>query len=396
MPELPGVRLIRVQDDVMSMGGQNNLEYRLFGRDIDQLNQAGLALIADLAKIPGVFDLSSTIDSAGKELNLQLKPVAYQLGLTPADLASQVGSGFYGLEAQRMIRDGDEVRVMVRYPRLQREQIGALDYSKVRLPSGDFVLLGDVAELVEAPGISRINRENGFRTVRVSANVDQAQVTTSEVVRLVRSEVMPELLERFPGVRTELGGQIEEQQRQRDQMFLYMIAGLLMVYILLAIPLKSYSQPLIVMSVIPFGMIGAVLAHFVLGMNLSLFSFFGMIAAAGVVINDSLVLTDYVNQSRREGLSLADSVMRAGKMRFRAILLTSLTTFFGLVPIMFETSLQAQFVIPMAVSLSFAVLFATLITLVLVPCLYLILEDMKRPFRALKRRLFGSPAAYEA
>ncbi|MCC5851887.1 MAG: efflux RND transporter permease subunit [Alkalimonas sp.] len=395
MPELPGVRLTRVIDDVLSMGGQNNLEYRLFGRDIDQLNRAGLALIADLAKVPGVFDLSSTIDSAGKELNLQLKPVAYQLGLTPADLASQVGAGFYGLEAQRMIRDGDEVRVMVRYPRQQREQIAALDYSKVRLPSGDFVLLGDVAELVETPGISRINRENGFRTVRVSANVDQAQVTTSEVVRLVRSDILPDLLERFPGVRTELGGQIEEQQRQRDQMFLFMIAGLLMVYILLAIPLKSYSQPLIVMSVIPFGMIGAVLAHFVFGMNLSLFSFFGMIAAAGVVINDSLVLTDYVNQARREGLSMTDAVVRAGKMRFRAILLTSLTTFFGLVPIMFETSLQAQFVIPMAVSLSFAVLFATLITLVLVPCLYLILEDCKRPFKALKRRLFSRNATVD-
>ncbi|MDP4537709.1 efflux RND transporter permease subunit [Alkalimonas collagenimarina] len=395
MPELPGVRQIQVQDDVTGMGDQGNLGYRLFGRDIDQLNQAGLALIDELGKIPGVYDISSTIDSAGKELNLELKPVAYQLGLTPTDIASQVGAGFYGVEAQRMIRDGDEVRVMVRYPRLNREQIAALDYSKIRLPDGEFVMLGDVAELVETAGISRINRENGFRTVRITANVDQSQVTTSEVVTMVRNDVMPDVLEQFPGVRSELGGQIEEQQKQRDQMFLYMIAGMLMVYILLAIPLKSYTQPLIVMSVIPFGMIGAVFAHFILGYNLSLFSFFGMIAAAGVVINDSLVLTDYVNQARKQGLSLKESVVTAGKMRFRAILLTSLTTFFGLVPIMFETSLQAQFVIPMAISLSFAVLFATLITLILVPCLYVILDDAKRPVKALIARIKGTPPVAE-
>ncbi len=390
MPELAGVRLIRVQDDVMNQGDQGALGYRLFGRDPEQLNQAGLALIEALSQVPGVYDISSTIDSASKELNLQLKPVAHQLGLTPADIARQVGFSFYGLEAQRMIRDGDEVRVMVRYPRQQREQIAALSYSRVRLANGDFVMLGDVAELVEMPGISRINREAGYRTVRISANVDQAQVTTSEVVKLVKADILPALLERFPAVRTELGGQVEEQQKQRDQMMLFMLAGMLMVYILLAVPLKSYSQPLIVMSVIPFGMIGAIWAHFLLGFDLSLFSMFGMIAAAGVVINDSLLMTDYINQARAQGLALRDAIVNAGMIRFRAILLTSLTTFFGLVPIMFETSLQAQFVIPMAISLSFAVLFATLVSLLLVPCIYLMLEDIKQLFRR-KTQVLAEP-----
>ena len=381
LPELAGVRTIQVKDDLFSGGGQRELGYRLFGTDIDQLNAAGHALISELSKIPGVYDLGSSIDSGSKELNLELKPLAHQLGLTPTWLAQQVGYSFYGIEAQRMIRDGDEVRVMVRYPKEHRQQVASLQHTRLKLPTGEYVMLGDVAEIAELPGISRINREAGFRNVRIEASVDQEQVTTSEVVRLVRTDIMPDVLERFPGVKSELGGQIEEQQKQRKQMTLYMVAGLLLVYILLAIPLKSYSQPVIIMSVIPFGMTGALWAHFFLGFDLSLFSFFGMIAAAGVVINDSLVFTDYVNQARARGLSLIESIRSAGSMRFRAILLTSLTTFFGLVPIMFETSLQAQFVIPMAISLSFAVLFATLITLLLVPCFYLILEDIKSPFR---------------
>lgn len=385
MPELPGVRLIQIQDDVLNTGDDGGLGYRLFSKDINQLNQAGLALIEELAKVPGLYDLSSTIDASAKEVNLELKPLAHQLGLTPTDLAQQVGAGFFGVEAQRMIRDGDEVSVMVRYPKADREQTGALEYTRIRLADGSFVMLGDVADFTQVPGVSRINREAGFRTVRVSASVDQSQTTSSEAMALVKKDILPAILAKFPDVRTELGGQIESQQKQRDQMQILMIMGLMVVYILLAVPLKSYSQPLIVMSVIPFSLVGAVWAHWGLGYDLSLFSIFGITAAAGVVINDSLVMTDYVNQARSRGMSIKEAVVDAGVMRFRAILLTSLTTFFGLVPIMFETSLQAQFVIPMAISLSFAVLFATVVTLLLVPCIYLILEDVKA-LSWLKRR----------
>ncbi|RUO33779.1 efflux RND transporter permease subunit [Aliidiomarina soli] len=385
MPEIAGLRELTIYDSVMSGGGDGDLGYRLFARDLNQLNDAGNWLAAELRRIPGFIDISSTIDSSAREFNIALKPRAHQLGLTPATIVAQVGHGFYGAEAQRMIRDGDEVRVMVRYPRDTREQISELEYTRIRLANGDFVMLGDVAQLEEVPGVARVNRESGFRTVRVFGSVDQAVTTSGEVATAVSENIMPELLERFPGVRTELGGDFAEQQQQAAEMVMFFVAGLLAVFILLAIPLKSYSQPLIVMSVIPFGMIGAVWGHFILGYDLSMMSFFGIIAAAGVVINDSLVLTSYVNYARSQGLSMYESVMGAGRKRFRAIILTSLTTFFGLLPIMFEKSLQAQFVIPMAISLAFAVLFATMITLLLVPCLYLILDD----FKGLLVRLFG-------
>ncbi|SON51905.1 membrane protein of unknown function [Vibrio tapetis subsp. tapetis] len=198
---------------------------------------------------------------------------------------------------------------------------------------------------------------------------------------------MPDLFEAFPQVKTELGGAIEEQQAQQNQQILFFLAGMIIVYMLLAIPLKSYSQPLIIMSVIPFSLTGAIWGHFWFDLELSMMSTFGLIAAAGVVINDSLVMTDYVNQARARGVAIKEAVIEAGCARFRAITLTSITTFAGVLPIMFETSLQARFVTPMAVALGFAVLFATLLTLVLVPCLYLILEDIKVPFRTIKNKI---------
>ena len=199
----------------------------------------------------------------------------------------------------------------------------------------------------------------------------------------VEEDLLPLLKEKFPGVKTELGGTIEEQQAQQSQQLMFLVAGLIMVYILLAAPLKSYGQPLIIMSVIPFSLTGAIWGHFLFGIDLSMMSTFGIIAAAGVVINDSLVMTDFVNQQRAMGVRIKDSVVNAGCARFRAITLTSITTFAGVLPIMFETSLQARFVIPMAVALGFAVMYATMVTLVLVPCLYLILEDIKNIFRAI-------------
>ncbi len=229
----------------------------------------------------------------------------------------------------------------------------------------------------EQPGVSSIRREQGYKTVYVYGSIDEEVVEPNEVVKTVRESLLPELKEKFPGVRTELGGSIEEQQAQRNEQIIFFVAGMIIVYILLAVPLKSYTQPLIVMSVIPFSLTGAIWGHYWLGLDISMMSTFGLIAAAGVVINDSLVMTDYVNQVRREGMSIKDAVVQAGCARFRAITLTSITTFVGVLPIMFETSLQARFVIPMAVALGFAVLFATLLTLVLVPCLYLILEDIK-------------------
>ncbi|URQ90337.1 efflux RND transporter permease subunit [Pseudoalteromonas sp. SCSIO 43101] len=380
MPSIPGVKSLQIYDDVNGGGMDGEFGYLLYGPDIDTLNDAGRRFIQLLQQQKGLFDISSTIDPASKEVQLSLKPVAYDLGLDLANIANQVGASFYGGEAQRVIRRGEEVRVMVRYPKLTREAFASLKHAVITTPAGQEVMLGDVVELNEKPGISYIRREGGYRTVYIYGSIDEEAIEPGEVVKQVDENLLPQLKEEYPSVKTELGGSIEEQQAQANEQIMFFIGGMILVYILLAVPLKSYSQPLIVMSVIPFSLTGAIWGHFWFGLDISLMSGFGLIAAAGVVINDSLVMTDFVNQARREGISIRQAVIEAGCARFRAITLTSITTFAGVLPIMFETSLQAKFVIPMAVALGFAVMFATLITLVLVPCLYIVMSDIGNGF----------------
>lgn len=380
-PEMPGVKSISVQDDVNGDHKKGDFGYNLYGEDIESLQAAGREFMAMLQKEKGLYDLSSTIDLAGKEIQLSLKPVAFELGLNLSAIANQLGSSFYGAEAQRIIRDGEEVRVMVRYPQLTREQFSKLKYSLITTPQGNEVMLGDVVNLVEKPGVNHIRREGGYRSVYIWGAIDQNLVEPNALVEHVNENLLPKLQAEYPGVKSKLGGSIEEQRAQQNQQLMFFIAGMIMVFILLAVPLKSYGQPLIIMSVIPFSLTGAIWGHFFFGLDLSMMSTFGLIAAAGVVINDSLVMTDYVNQCRRDhNMPVHLAVIEAGCARFRAITLTSITTFVGVLPILFESSLQARFVIPMAVALGFAVLYATLITLILVPCLYLILDDMKRLF----------------
>ncbi|MBO1256175.1 efflux RND transporter permease subunit [Alteromonas sp. 5E99-2] len=384
IPEIPGMKSLTIQDDVNGNdGGDGEFGYLLYGPDVETLNEAGKLLIKRLQDSTGLLDISSTIDPASKEIQLALLPVAYDLGLDLNSVASQVGASYFGGEAQRLIRDGEEIKVMVRYPRLTRESFAALKYTLIQTPTGDNVVLGDIAELSETPGISYIRREGGYRSVYLWGNIDEEVIEPNEAIKNIEENLLPELKQAFPSVITELGGDIEEQQASQSEQLLFFVAAMLMVFILLAVPLKSYSQPLIIMSVIPFSFTGAVAGHFLLGLDMSLFSSFGLIAAAGVVINDSLVMTDFVNQRRKQGYSVRDAVSEAGRARFRAITLTSITTFAGVLPIMFETSLQAAFVIPMAVALGFAVLYATMVTLVLVPCQYLILVDIKQFFRLL-------------
>ncbi|GFD84908.1 multidrug resistance protein [Alteromonas sp. KUL150] len=387
IPEISGMKSFTVVDDVNGDGDDGEFGYLLFGPDIDTLNAAGLKFIEMLQQQDGLFDVSSTIDPPSKEVQMTLLPVAYDLGLTLSNIASQVGAGFYGGEAQRVIRNGEEVRVMVRYPELTRERFADLKYSLITTPGGQEVMLGDVVALEEKPGISYIRREGGYRSVYIWGNIDEEKVEPNEIVEEIKDKLLPQLKELFPSVMTELGGDIEEQQAQQNEQILFFLAAMIMVYILLAVPLKSYGQPLIIMSVIPFSFTGAVFGHFVLGLDLSMMSNFGLIAAAGVVINDSLVMTDFVNQRRAQGYSVREAVTEAGTARFRAITLTSITTFVGVLPIMFETSLQAAFVVPMAAALGFAVLYATLVTLILVPCLYLILLDLHIPYTFIKSKI---------
>jgi multidrug efflux pump subunit AcrB len=391
MPVIPGMKSITIQDNLMGGGGGGGggeFGFMLFGADIDLLNAAGREFISMLQQQEGLFDISSSIDPVSKEIQIDLLPVAYDLGLDLANIANQVGASFFGGEAQRVIRNGEEVRVMVRYPKLTRERFAELKYAVITTPLGQEVMLGDVVTLTETTGINFIRREEGYRSVYIYGSIDEEIVEPNTVIEQVEETLLPQLKSNFPSVKSELGGSIEEQQAQESEQVTFFIAGLLMIFILLAIPLKSYGQPLIIMSVIPFSLTGAIWGHFIFGLDLSMLSLFGLIAAAGVVINDSLVMTDFVNQRRKQGYALLAAVTEAGCARFRAITLTSITTFVGVLPIMFETSTQAKIVIPMAVGLGFAVLYATFVTLILVPCLYMILEDLKAIFVWIFR-LFG-------
>lgn len=382
MPEFAGLRNLTIRD---SISGNNrddgDISFRLEGKNMAQLTQAATELKTHLTSITGVGDVNDSMQSVTDEVQLELKPVAYSLGMTLADVASQVGFSFYGLEAQRVLRNGEEVRVMIRYPLEMRSAIDHIGNTRIITPTGGEIQLSELADVKLVPGVSRIRRENAQRTINVWAGIDATQVEPFEVAKDIRENYIPTLLEKYPSVSTNLSGRIMEEQDAIFEQLRNFAISLLVIYSLLAIPLRSYSQPLLIMSVIPFGIIGAMFGHMVLGMTMSALSMFGIIAAAGVVVNDSLVMVDYVNSARKQGVALKQAVVDAGCMRFRAILLTSATTFIGLIPILMETSLQAQLVIPMAVSLAFGVLFATVITLILIPCLYVFLEDVKGMFK---------------
>lgn len=377
IPEIPGVKSFKINAATMGGGEGGDLSLQLKGNDLASLQAATNSLKKALADYDGVFDIDDSLLGGNDEIVLALKPEADLLGITLTDLARQVRYGFYGAEVQRVQRDGEEVKVMVRYPRSERSSIGDLDAIKIRTNNGGEVPFSQIASYTLQPSYSAITRVDGVRAVTVTAAVDKSKVEPSRVIAELRSGILKTIEANYPGVTTSLGGaSLEEADAVKD----LMMAGLLAlfgIYALMAIPLKSYSQPLLIMSVIPFGMVGAFLGHLVLGLDMSIMSIFGLIALAGVVVNDSIIMVDFVNEARARGEALYEAVMNAGSQRFRAIMLTSLTTFLGLAPIVLERSLQAQIVIPMAVSLAFGIVFATVITLLLIPVLYMILEDFK-------------------
>ncbi len=358
------------------MGGGPPIALKLQGKNYPLTERAARELAEHLRGIPGLYEVELSTDSGPEEISLKIKPEAEALGITLVDLGRQVREAFYGAEAQRIQRGNQELRVMVRYPREERRSVGNLESMWIKLPDGRELPFSAVAEFDMQPGFSSIRRSEGKRTIAVTANADLAVVEPARLVTDLEADYLPELLMNYPGVSVALDGSSLEERMGFMEAWYAFIAAMFGIYVLMAIPLKSYVQPLIIMSVIPFGIVGAVVGHLVLGMAISSLSLIGIIALSGVVVNDSLILVDYVNKRVEEGMSAAEAAMEGGKARFRAILLTSLTTFFGLLPILSETSMQAQMVIPMAVSLAFGILFATVITLVLVPCLYNILGDI--------------------
>jgi multidrug efflux pump subunit AcrB len=388
IPNYPGVKSFTIGDNLFGGGRDDgDIAFRLESKDDAQLLAASKELKTKLNSLKGIGDVNDSRQTSAKEVQFELKPLAYSLDLTLAEIASQVSYSFYGLEAQRILRDSEEVKVMVRYPLAQRSSVGHVDDVMIKAPNGAELPLSELAVITLQEGVTRIRRENGNRTINVWASVDAEQVEPFKVANDIRDNFIPELLRKFPKVQSEVSGSIQEEMESADNQIRDFIISLLIVFSLLAIPLKSYSQAVMIMVVIPFGIIGSVFGHFMLGMDLSALSVMGILAASGVVVNDSLVMVDYVNNARKSGVKLKDAVVHAGTKRFRAIMLTSITTFIGLVPIIFfEVSAQAQIVIPMAISLAFGVLFATIVTLVLIPSLYLVIEDIKSVLKRKKKQ----------
>tara|TARA_R110002110_G_C13470513_1_gene720810 strand:- start:46468 stop:49587 length:3120 start_codon:yes stop_codon:yes gene_type:complete len=325
-----------------------------------------------LEAYPGVYNVSDTLQSPQEEIVLDLKPAAENLSVTLSDLARQVREAFYGAEAQRIPRTREDVRVMVRYPEQERVSVDNLSDLRVRTPQGDEVPFETVAQVSYEPGYLTIDRLDRKRTLEVSAEVAVGTSDPRAVVNGIVADYFPDWQQRFPGLSINLDGELEEESTFLRAMGTYMLLAMMVIYALMAIAFRSYWQPLLVLTAVPFGIMGAIFGHAILNWEISMLSLLGVIACAGVVVNDNLVLIDRINQLRAAGHSVMEALSEAGQNRFRPIILTSITTFVGLLPIMSETSVQAQFLIPMVISLAFGVLFATGVTLLLVPCLYLL------------------------
>jgi multidrug efflux pump subunit AcrB len=373
--EMPGLKSLTFSAG--QVFGGNPISYQLVSQNPAELTAAAAELEAKLRTYNGLVNIKNEAVNSKDELRLQLLPRAEVMGFTLNDLSTQVRNAFYGSQAQRLQRGDDEVRVMVRYPESERVSIGDLEDMYIRTSNGESVPFSSIADFDMQPGYAQINRVEGERSVAVNADIIESMVEPNLVNDDIKNNFFPEMKSRYPSVDYREDGGTAEQASIIQDMARGMVFAIFGIYALLAIPLRSYMQPLMIMGVIPFGIVGAIVGHLVVGIPVNFMSFLGIIALSGVVVNDSIIMVNFVNKAKRKGTPIIDAVINGGIRRFRAIMLTSLTTFFGLLPILMETSMQAQFLIPMATSLAFGIVFATVITLLLIPCLYVILEDMQ-------------------
>ena len=386
---IPGAESLTFDTDFFDSG--DPIDVQLSGHSLETLAAAADAIKAHLAAFPAVHGITDSLSDGKEELRIEIEPQGHVLGLTRDDLVSQVGQAFKGFEVQRIQRGRDEVRVLVRLPAAERADFATLDRLLVRTPAGAQVPLSHVAALEPGRGPQRITRVDRRRTVNIVADVDKATTDVTLLRKRLRGD-LEKLLARYPGVAWSLEGEAGEQREAFDRLQSIFGIVLFAMYCMLALPLKSYWQPLIVMSVIPFGVIGAVAGHWVTGYALSGLSVMGFLALTGVMVNDSLVLVHALNRQRARGESFREAALNAGVIRFRPIVLTSLTTFCGLMPLLLERSTTAQLIIPMAVSLGFGILFATVVTLVLVPVNLFIARDMALLANRIWRWLAGGTA----
>lgn len=361
----------------------NGVQFTLSHPDLDRLREASTVVQAQLATYVTVFDIGDNLTASADEIQINLKPGAEALGVTIADVSNQIRQAYFGEEVQRIAREGEDVRVMVRLPKSARQDLDSLDNLRIRVQDAGGVRevpITQVADFTYAPGIDRIVRRDRTRSVRIFADV-VGRDGRGPILADLNQNFWPDFERQFPDIKRGFAGGYEQQQRFNNELVRYILMAVGMMYILLAIAFKSYAQPLLLMTALPFAYTGAVFGSWIFGTSIGVFSLFGIAAAAGVVINDNLVLVDYINRRRAEGVGAVQALVDGGVSRFRPILLTSVTTFVGILPLIAEKSVQAQFLKPMVISLGCAVAFALFVSLLLVPALYAIGVEIGRVFR---------------
>lgn len=367
--EFPGAQEVTFSSAEMAPSGAP-IEFKLLGQDVDQLEEAVEVCKQRLASYPGVFDISDDSEPGKWELQIRIRPEAEAMGIQLDQLARTVRATYYGEEVMRLQRGRHEVKLMVRYPEEERRSLANFSEIRIRTPQGDEIPLPELAQVTVARGYSEINRIDQVRSITVTADVDEKLANAREIAGDLKSGFFPDLFKKYPGLSVRWEGQEERTNESVNSLFAGFIVALLAMFALLTAEFRSYLQPLMILVVIPFGMVGAIGGHLLMGLPLTMFSLFGMVALSGVVVNDSIVLIDFINHRHRDGIPLRESLLDAGRQRFRPVLLTSVTTVAGLLPIVLERSVQAQVLIPMAVSLSFGLMVSTLWVLILVPTMY--------------------------
>ena len=372
--DIAGVDQITFEAERGPGGYQQDISVDLSHSDIEVLERASTAFLERMETFENTRDLNDNYNKGKQQYDFKLLPQGRNLGLTSNEVGRQVRDAFYGALAMRQLRSTNEIEVRVKLPLEERRDIQNLENFLIRTPAGVEVPLFDVVRVEQQEAFTSINRRDGRRVVNVGMDVEPASAV-GQVLASVQNEVLPQLRADFPGITWSFEGSQADMRESTNSLWSGFSMAMLIIYALLAIAFSSYTQPIIVLSAIPFGVVGAVIGHILLGYDLSVVSLMGVIALSGVVVNDSLIMIDYANK-QRVSASVYDSIHEAGLRRFRPIMLTTLTTFGGLTPIILETSSQAEYLIPMAISLGFGIVFATSIILVIVPCLYLILEDV--------------------
>jgi multidrug efflux pump subunit AcrB len=375
---IPGVENISFASDFGGPGSGSAITVELSHRDTSVLEKASADLSEELLNYPLVKDIDDGFTPGKEQLDFTLTPEGKALGLTAENVARQIRSAFFGSRVLRQQRGRDELTVTVRLPKRERQSFHGFEEMMVKAPIGVFVPLRDAVDVQRGRAFTTINRRDGRRVVQVTADINDRS-RSGEIENALRRTEMPRLLGRYPGLQYSFEGRAADTRESMSSLKIGFTLAVIIIFTMLAVPFKSYIQPLIIMTSIPFGIIGAVIGHMIMGYSLSVVSMFGIVALSGVVVNDSLILIDFANRRIREkGMSIHDAVLDAAIQRFRPILLTTATTFGGLAPMMFSNAIQARFMIPMAISLGYGILFATVITLILVPCLYMVVEDFGR------------------